>query len=223
MKKIILRILFLLAGLTAMAQARFFIGLDGQYDNLVSYQPDDLKVSTTSFNIIPTTSIILSLGDTNGGSGGVNFGVESDFSRYFVLRTTLAGGYGAQTSQGLFSKINSSFLYLNLSADVLLNFFNTGSSSFGIYGGVSAGYLYSMMKITPILLLSDGNSFRINNHNIAFFGRIGFSAMFADHHRIEVGASIPFANIYAVGSELTQPIINGYSNLSLGASYKYIF
>ncbi|GAA8005317.1 outer membrane beta-barrel protein [Helicobacter pylori] len=79
--------------------------------------------------------------------------------------------------------INTSLLSLN--ADVLSDFYTYKKYSFGVYGGLGIGYFYQ--------------SNHLGMKNSSFMGynglfNVGFGSTINHHHRIELGAKIPFSN-----------------------------
>lgn len=216
MKKKLFAIILASASLLSVAQARFYLGVEGGYASqglpMVQESGKGVEVRTISPN---------GLGDlikdgAKGYSIGIVLGTESFFTRYFGVRWGLGVGY-ASTEKDL---LNNGKKYeqelktisSDLSLDLMINFVNTGSFSFGVFGGVGAEYQYFTNASNP------------NWHSLGFEGRVGLSTLLGGHHRLEVFTKLPFADMplkYSQGD--SNLFAYNTSKAVFGASYKFVF
>ncbi len=136
-----------------------------------------------------------------GAKGGYQFAflkalaLRGEFSYLMAIKSTA------------FHTINTSLLSLNI--DALSDFYTYKKYSFGVYGGLGIGYFYQ------------------NNHlsmkNSSFMGynglfNVGLGSTIDKHHRIELGAKIPF-------SKTRNSFKNSYflESVFIHASYSYAF
>ena len=217
MKKKLLGIVLASCALISMAQARFYVGVEGGYS--VQYgHPSGLGDAANSFGFYaPATSLISEALKVapHGFSVGAVFGTEDFYGKYFGTRWGISAGY-TQIADRKDAEAKLGSVDAGLNFDLMLNFVNNGSFSFGVFGGVSADYHY-------VLNIDKNNPFS-SAHLFDFSGRTGVTTMLADHHRIEFVAKLPIASMSATSStkyELGGSIVP--AKITFGASYKFVF
>lgn len=210
--------LFILAfvSMFSVAQARFYLGVEGGFasQGLASAQ---VKGKGLEAHTISTGGLGDLIRDgAKGYSVSIVFGTENFFTKYFGLRWGLGLGYSS-TEKDLMEGIYKRELEFNtitsdLSFDLMLNFVNTGSFSFGIFGGVGAEYQYFT------------NAGKPRWHALGFEGRAGLSALLGGHHRLEVFTKLPFAEVSAKATKGDDHLlVYNVSKAVIGASYKFVF
>ena len=192
MKKILLG-LMLLFGIVNIAQARFFLGVDGSYNKE--------KVITHSKEGEQKTNL-------DGMSFDVNLGTEHYFgqSEYVGLRWLLSGGYGKLFNTNSYSNFNVSF-GMDLLVDILK--FNE-DYSIGLFGGAQVN---AIGLTTPLSSIVPFNRNLVNLH-----ARAGLTIKLAKHNRIEFAALIPVWDIVSINQ-----LPYEYSSLRFQLGYKLVF
>lgn len=210
--------LFILAfvSMFSVAQARFYLGVEGGFasQGLSSVQT---KGKGLGVNTISTSGLGDLIRDgAKGYSISIVFGTENFFTKYFGARWGLGVGYTSTekdlVENGKKKEFELNTVTSNLSFDLMLNFFNNGSCSFGIFGGVGAEYQYFTDTSRP------------RWHALGFEGRVGLSTLLGEHHRVEVFARLPFAEVSAkVAQGDDHFLVYNVSKAVVGASYKFVF
>lgn len=216
MKKKLFALLLASASLFSVAQARFYIGVDGAYTSqgLPAIQE---KGKGIEFHTISPSGLKDLIKNGSGGySVGVVLGSESFWGKYFGMRWGIGAGYASvkikEKNNGETTKTPIDTLTSELSVDMMVNFVNTGSFSFGVFGGVGAEYQY---------VLNNGDP---KKHALDFVGRTGLSTLLGGHHRMEVFAKLPFASMSSkFSSGDSNAFLYKMSKVSFGASYKFVF
>lgn len=214
-----------LAGLSvaSIAQARFFMGLEGGYST-TNIKETAMKEGKAGFYASAYGPGLITDAFKNGARGynaALTLGTESFFGNYFGIRSAIFGGYTSTSKKinGLAKEAN--FIDAGLNFDLLLNFFSNGNSSFGIFGGAEAGYHYWYNKKDFGNL---HNQNEVSKHLLDFSGRFGISTLFGGHHRIELLAKVPFTSMgFNSSSEAKLGGLVVPLNVSVGASYKFVF
>lgn len=199
-----------------MAQARFYLGVEG---GLVSQGMASVRLKGKGLeaHTISTSGLGDLIKDgARGYSVGIVFGTENFFTQYFGTRWGLGLGYSSAekdlVENGSKREIEFNTITTDLSFDLMLNFVNTGSFSFGIFGGVGAEYQYFTNAVKP------------RWHALGFEGRAGLSTLLGGHHRVEVFAKLPFAEVSAKATQGDDHLlVYNVSKAVLGASYKFVF
>lgn len=203
-----------------MAEARFFVGVEGGYTAQQSYETGLKSASTLNF-ALPKTSIISDAikDGSQGYSVGLMLGTE-DVGKIFGTRWYLGAGYTSVSKDFSGKKWSREYIDASFGFDMLLNFYNSGTTSFGIFGGVSMDYHYWLnsadYKESEILTFS--------KHILDFSGKAGVSTLLGGHHRMELYAKLPIASLNVSNSK--EVVLGGkYSpaSVSFGASYKFVF
>lgn len=213
MKKKLLSIVLASCALVSMVQARTYVGIEGGYSATTAYD-SGLKPNSFGF-AVPATSVIsnaLKNGPRGFSVSGV-FGSEDFYGKYFGTRWGVSAGYTQIIAREDASN-KREVIDAGLSFDLMLNFINTGSFSFGIFGGVSGDYHYSLTK-------ADEGFF--SRHMFDFSGRAGVTTMLANHHRFEFFAKLPVASMHAASNEAKLGGVLGFARTTFGASYKFVF
>lgn len=216
MKKKICALFLFFVGLLSVAQARFYIGVEGGYASQGLPLAQEKGKGIEAHMISPNNLGDLIKYGAKGYSIGVVFGTESFFGRYFGVRWGLGLGYSSTEKElynnGKEKEYDFDAFNSNLSFDLMVNFVNTGNFSFGMFGGVGIDYQY----FTNI-----GNP---DWHALGFEGRVGLSTLLGGHHRMEVFAKLPFADMSAkISQEDKHWLIYNANKAVFGASYKFVF
>lgn len=209
MKKALLVSLFMFASLL---QARFYFGVEGGYSAQGSPMIQN-KGKGIEFHITPTKTLseILKNG-AHGYNAGIVLGSESFFGNYFGLRWGLGVGYVSTQLKDNEKKLKLQALSASTNLDMMVNIISTHNFDFGFFGGVEADYQYFINTSSPKI------------HAVGFLGRGGLSTLLANHHRVELYAKIPFADMsskFTDGDGST--IASGLQRISFIASYKFVF
>lgn len=192
MKKIFLG-LVLLFGMINIAQARFFLGVDGSFNK----EKITMHVGEKETKINP-----------NGVSFDVNLGTEHYFgeSEYVGLRWFLSGGYGKIFNTVSYSNFNVSF-----GMDLLVDVWKFNEDySIGLFGGAQVN---AIGLTTPLSSIVPFNRNLVNLH-----ARAGLTIKLAKHNRIEFAALIPVWDIVSVNQ-----LPYEYSSLRFQLGYKLVF
>lgn len=142
MKKNLLLALMVLSTFASLADARFFLGIDGGY----SMDKVDVKIEDETVMGVVTKpgSFTKDAYEGNGYLFNINLGTEHHFDKnnYVGFRWFLGLGYGRTTLINQSDKsiqYPSNIIEANLGADLLLDVIKFGNNSLGIFGGVQGG------------------------------------------------------------------------------------
>lgn len=212
-----------------LAQARFYIGIEGGYSVEKSYEGNN------AFNISKTYVIRDAFKEgARGYSLGINLGSENFYTPYFGTRFGFGVGYTSVDQKadgsGLVDQ-KLSYIDTGIYFDLMTNLYSSSNFSFGIFGGVDMRYHYRLNKIQIQKeegeidyffddLFEDAFSDLVNGrHLVDFGGRVGISMLIASHHRIDLLARLPIASLKAgfIGGS-TLP-----AKTSLSAGYSFVF
>ena len=209
MKKVIVTGLVSVALSATLAEAKFFLGLEGEY-----------SISSAYTFSRPQGDITWGNRGFDGGPGypfyqewtaGLNLGTEHLFNEYIGLRWLFGINYGQ------FVKPSEDWqqLAFQLGIDGLFNFVNTGSFSFGLFTGLG---LRLNIFGPDLHATSRGPNVVPNNAVANLLGRIGFTLGFGEHNRIDIGVGIPFMSISGAedGTLMHAPI-------RFNVGYKFLF
>lgn len=206
MKKII-NTLILVLSLSAVAEARFFLGVDANY--------------------IPKNIV-----DENGGKvvlkhlfeAGVNLGTEHYFgaSNIVGMRWFLGASVGNKIlgprlmNDGLLAKNDRVFtIGLQLGIDVLVDIIKSENVDFGLFAGLDGGLGFMGPGIQKEVFGS-ARGFPLSS-------RIGLTLKLASHHRLETTLGIPLYT-FSAGKDSTGKDIELYrKNLIVSLGYKFVF
>lgn len=227
MKKNLLLALMVLSTFTSLANARFFLGIDGGY----SMDKVDVKIEDETVMGVVTKpgSFTKDAYLGNGYLFNINLGTEHHFDKnnYVGFRWFLGLGYGRTTLINQSDKsiqYPSSIIEANLGADLLLDVIKFGKNSLGVFGGVEGGVNVVLSDDYRYLGEEAGATASFSSLEFLAQARVGLSLFLAEHHRIEFVTKIP---VYT----LTGPIRDSdninrsyfYKPLQFMLGYKYIF
>lgn len=220
MKKTLLSLAVASLACASMAEARFFVGVEGGYTAQKSYKTGLDRLSSINFSM-PSSSIISDTLDkgSKGYSLGVTIGTE-DVGTIFGTRWYLGAGYTSVSKDYEGKNWSREYIDASVGFDLILNFFNNGNTSFGIFGGVSTDYHYW----TNSKDYSENLAIQYSKHILDFSGKAGVTTLLGGHNRLEVFAKLPIASMNMTNSK--EAILGGtYSpaNVTFGASYKLVF
>lgn len=212
-----------------LAQARFYIGIEGGYSAEKTYVGND-TFSVSKTHVIPDAF----RDGAKGYSLGINLGSENFYTPYFGTRFGFGAGYTSVDQKADGSGLENqklSYVDTGIYFDLMTNLYSSSNFSFGIFGGVDARYHYRLNgiqiqkeegEIDSLFgdLFGDTFSDIVNGrHLVDFGGRVGVSMLIASHHRIDLLARLPIASLktgFIGGSALPAK-----TNLSVG--YSFIF
>lgn len=203
-----------------MAEARLFVGVEGGYTTQHFYDTALDSLSTFNFTF-PTPTVI---GDAlDRGAQGYSFSAmigSEDVGSIFGTRWYLSAGYTSVSKEFAGQTWTREFVDAGLGFDMILNFYNSGTTSFGIFGGVSMDYHYwlngSDHNVDKVIEMSE--------HMFDFAGKVGFTTLLANHHRMEIFAKLPIGSMNI--SDSKEVVLGGIfapANVTFGASYKFVF
>lgn len=211
--KRLLALVFATLSLASVASAKFYVGVETGYlgQTLTNPYPAKSGFSTISAG---TIGDIIKGNTAYHGKGFAVAGILGQEANFGIIGLRWGLGLGYSTvdfDDGI--NYNQEVFSTELSFDMLLNFVNKGNFSFGIFGGIGTQYQLSL------------NSYKglDNVHTLGFDGRVGLTTLLARHHRLELYAKLPFAEVtnkYEAGDKQT---LGGGAKSFIGGSYKYVF
>lgn len=212
MKKLLAVSLVSVSLCATLAQAKFFIGVEGGYDTGFPGF-GDIKNKRWHFgtNAFDGYSSIR----YHGWTAGINLGTEHNLGDSFALRWLFGANYGEYFAG--FTLLGNGFqsFTFDLAIDGIYNFIKTNSTSFGVFVGL--GTRLDQFGI----YLFEATDFATQEHNtgtsLAFLGRVGLTFGLGEHHRFDATAAIPFTSMTMRDYG---PV---YNSLRVTLGYKYLF
>lgn len=220
MKKTLLSLTVASLVCASMAEARLFVGVEGGYTAQRTYKTALDSLSTFNFTM-PSTSVISDALDkgSKGYSLGVTLGTE-DVGTIFGTRWYLGAGYTSVSKDFEGKSWSREYIDASVGFDLILNFFNNGNTSFGIFGGVSGDYHYWLNSSD----YKENVVIDYSKHIFDFSGKAGITTLLGGHNRLEVFAKLPIASMNISNSK--EVVLGGTyapANVTFGASYKLVF
>ncbi|ANV97980.1 hypothetical protein BBW65_03830 [Helicobacter enhydrae] len=204
-----MRILCVIAFFLAMLEARLYVGFEAGYSTQgiqTAEAPNNFSVSAITLN-----SLADSLeNQSRGYTLNLVFGNEHIVANVFGSRIGVGVGYTQTHDQ-----TDYRFVDLSLNGALMLDLYNDGNYSAGIFGGAEVGYQY-VMREKPIATQSP--------HLLNLYGNTGFSFLIARHHRLDFVAKLPLSSVSFFDGK--QMLIGGkrvFVRTSFLGSYKYVF
>lgn len=219
----------------SVAEAKFYLGIEGGYNGSVSEFSYEDKVTSSSLS---------QKLKEQGVVGNLVLGTEHFFgSQYFGLRWGLFGGYGSAWGKLYGEKTRLDTISFGGSFDLFGNFVAKENFMTGIFAGVE--YAYTLLRpkdefvlgktyTTSIGNWSQSADYYVSNktavNTVAV--RVGLSTRVAKHHRFEVMAKIPMmlsenTSSYQFTSNNVKKIDDTfkftYKYIQGLVSYKYVF
>ncbi|ANV97942.1 hypothetical protein BBW65_03625 [Helicobacter enhydrae] len=191
----------------AVAQAKWFVGIEAGYAVQSDYGLSDSNIKMALPWIDATPEAIRN--GTRGYSLGASLGYEGFYWKYVGTRNGLGVGYTSIYSQG-FAEHAESFQAESFS-DLMVNFFHNGSSSVGVFVGVGVVYNYVLSRF------EDSEDV---THVLDVGWRMGVSTMLDNHHRVDLIAKLPSASI---GLDSGFDRLDSFARTSFVVGYRYIF
>lgn len=152
---------------------------------------------------------------------GIRTGVISYLDEYIGMRGYFALDFTNDNLSPFRTEANAyngTFLMASLGLDIMIDFFidKNYKNTLGFFGGIGAGaYMYFDMQ-TPIVVVASQQSYNYKmGGNVMVQG--GFSAVFAYHHRLEIG--VKFLPTQSLRVE-TDGVVADY-NPYIAYSYKF--
>ena len=231
-----------------VAEAKFYIGIEGGYTGAAYDSKDhDLKVNSSYFvtpgsNTLENTFKDITYSDgTNtykadpwmGFNVAVTAGTEHFFaSNYLGVRWGASAGFTEiMRDRKKTSNIQNTFtdtlgtIDAGLSFDLIINLINRGGFSFGVFGGVEGDYHYLVISDVEDSAKSTTTSYLngANRHSLDVAGRVGLSTLIGRHHRFDLTAKLPIGYV-AAGDDNKVQISGGMPvRTSFNFGYKYVF
>ncbi|WP_027327205.1 outer membrane beta-barrel protein [Helicobacter pametensis] len=233
MKKI-LSIVVGLGMLCSVAQARFYLGVEG------GYSVEKFIQAKNGMNVSQIGMIRDAFkNDSRGYSVGLVLGTESFYGDYFGTRFGVSAGYTAitQTQQsssflqelGIKKNETNSYIDAGLELDLIVNVYASKSFSLGLFGGADMKYHYRLNAVKQSssesgdlvadLIGAIFDEVASGRNLLDFAGRVGVTALIANHHRLDVMARLPIASLNS--SLFGGTLLPVRTTVSLG--YKYVF
>lgn len=231
----------------SVAEARFYIGVEGGYTG-GAYDAKDHKTQTnSSYLLVPgggtfgnsfkdkTYTITDGTREVEPWKGyniALTLGSEYFFaSNYLGVRWGASVGY-TQVMQDYTDRTNLmassytdtlGFLDTGLSFDLIANIISGSSFTFGVFGGVETDYHYLVEAEREHMGKTSSRLSDIGRHSLDFSGRLGVSSLIGNHHRIDLTAKLPIAYVAAGCNNKVK--INGDMPVrtSFNVGYKYVF
>lgn len=229
-----------------VAEAKFYIGVEGGYTGAAFDSKDhDLKVNSSYFVTPGSSTLENTFKDKtyyyNGESKEVEpwmgynialtLGSEHFFaSNYLGFRWGASVGFTEIMQETTQRTATSSTPYTNtlgtidagLSLDLMINLVNSGNFSFGVFGGVEGDYHYLVIADTEVNGSVKSSLSGANRHSMDFAGRVGLSTLLGKHHRFDITAKLPIG--YVVAGEDNKVKLTGMPvRTSFSFGYKYVF
>ncbi|STQ86732.1 outer membrane beta-barrel protein [Helicobacter muridarum] len=215
MKKLLVAGLISFSLSASLAEARFFLGVEGGWG----------KGETTFENKVVKYGEFTNSKAMHGWLALLNIGGEWMFNEMIGMRTFLSLGYG----QNYFVEKTFHDIELGINADMILDLYNNGSFSFGLFGGIGSGYNSTFEKF--------GFAGIIIGTNIPIYGRAGLTFGLGENSRVDLTTYLPIASYNVIGfkgglGELSEGDINdlnkfgiagAYNPIRFTLAYRYIF
>ena len=204
MKKVIITGLVSVALSATLAEAKFFVGVEGEYGMSSIYTTPFASQGTVSWG-------------NRGFDGGpwypyyqewgvgINIGTEHFFNNYVGFRWLFGIGYGQIFYPSWF--IDYQQIALQLGVDGLFNIINTGSFSLGLFAGL--GFRTDF--------IAENFFVRLGSIHGNLLGRVGFTLGFGEHNRIDIGVGIPFMTV-AISNNAFM-----HAPIRFNIGYKFLF
>ncbi|WP_104763682.1 outer membrane beta-barrel protein [Helicobacter aurati] len=199
----------------SLAEARFFLGVEGGYSRGVATFSNGFA-SDSYKNFIDST--------LEGWNADIDIGGQWFFGERIGIRTFLGLGYGQ-------AYVNSESLHdvnMNINFDFMADLIKGSSVSFGVFVGAGGGYSFTTQSLglSPLIL---GATFPI-------YARAGFSVGLGENSRIDITAKLPLLTYSVIGfqgfdslseddkKDLSEfGIVGAYNPVRFSVSYKYVF
>lgn len=234
---------------TGIAQANFYIGIEGGYTGGAKDTTKHKGQINSSYVFFPGSE---TLGDmfkdktysSNGSTTemepwkgynvAINLGSEHFFaSNYLGVRWGASVGFTEISQDSKETDVTGTVYYTDslgyldtgLSLDLMINFVSRPNFSFGIFGGIEADYHYLVYADQENSITNKTESFLkdvVSRNTVDFSGRVGLSTLMAKHHRIDITAKLPVAYVVA-GADNKVKIAAGPVKASFNVGYKYVF
>lgn len=223
-----------------VAEARFYIGVEGGYlRNLSQFEN---KIYHYSINLTPNGPVQenkrVNLRE-NGVVGNLVLGTEHFIqSQYFGWRWGIFGGYGISWGKVESRKTQLNTIHYGFNTDFLVNFLVEEKLTSGFFVGVE----YAITDLNPKKQSVMGLTYTVNNVSTDVyvgnkivaqdaFLRAGFSTLVNKNHRVEVMAKTINSKHYDYEDVLNNTtqikvddtFIFTYQNIQALVSYKYVF
>lgn len=249
MKKKILSLVVSSLVCTGLAEAKFYIGIEGGYTGGAKDTAKHKAQLNSSYFFTPGSGTLADMFKNNtytsngeiaeiepwkGFNVAINLGSEHFFiNNYLGVRWGASVGFTeimqnskeTDTSGSVSYTDSLGYIDTGLSLDLMINFVSHSNFSFGIFGGVEGDYHYLLIANQKNSLTNKTESFLsdiTSRHSIDFSGRVGLSTLIEKHHRIDLTAKLPIGYIVA-GSDNKVKIASGPLKASFNVGYKYIF
>lgn len=230
-----------------VAEAKFYIGIEGGYTGAAYDTKDhDLKVNSSYFVTPGSSTLENTFKDKTyyyadgvsqeyepwmGYNIALTLGSEHFFARnYLGFRWGASVGFteimqemtqrqktGSQSFTDTLGTIDT-----GLSLDLMINLVNSGNFSFGIFGGVEGDYHYLVVADTETNGKVKSNLSGANRHSMDFAGRVGLSTLLGKHHRFDITAKLPIGYVVA-GDDNKVKLTSMPVRTSFNFGYKYVF
>lgn len=226
----------------SVAEARFYLGVDLGYTGGMSYgrgegmyygdvKTQDLQHMFKSYSASNGTESVKA-DPFMGFNASVNFGTENFYlNNYLGFRWGGSIGYTTVSQKTEYKSKQTygtatasvieeyNFLDFGLSLDAILNLWSNGRYSVGVFGGVEGEYHYFLNGSYDDYVSKIYESFK-SIHSFGVNGRVGLSALFAEHHRVDFTAKLP---ILIAGNNQTYASASYLAKSSFDIGYKYVF
>lgn len=227
----------------SVAEAKFYLGIEGGYNGSVSEFSYEDKVTSTSFS---------KKLKEQGVVGNLVLGTEHFFgSQHFGLRWGIFGGYGSAWGDFEGTKTRLDTISFGGSFDLFGNFVAKENLMSGIFVGIE--YDYTLLNPKDEIVLgknysikngmctpewSQNAKYSVSNKTASnsLAVRVGLSTRVAKHHRFEVMAKIPvmlsentshYDYTYTFNGQLKDKVDDTfkftYKYIQGLVSYKYVF
>lgn len=249
MKKQLFSLIVISLVCVGVAQARFYIGIEGGYTG-GAYDSKDHNIQTgSSYFLIPGGNTLKNTfkDKTYYGSNGfaeevepwkgfnvaLNLGSEHFFAHnYFGVRWGASLGFTEIMQDVTQREATGSLTYTDslgyidtgLSFDVMINFVSRSNFSFGIFGGIEGDYHYLVIADREVSKTTKSFLSTVESrHSINLLGRVGFSTLLGRHHRFDLSAKLPIGYVVAGEDDKVKISAENPVKTSFNFSYKYIF
>lgn len=209
-------IILTLSSIFSLANARFFIGIDGGYSmDRIGVKTELEKEFVTNWGT-KTNNVFRG----NGYLFNLNLGTQHYFDENDLIgfRWLFNLGYGRTDlvyQEDKRAHLPSNIIEATLGADILLDIIKFGNqNSLGVFGGVEGGVLIALSEAKTydeFPILSAGT--------LGATARVGLSLFLAQRHRIEFITKTPFYTIWVVSDNRA----NIYKPIQFMLGYKFVF
>lgn len=242
--------LILLLLCMGIAEAKWYLGIETGYTAVIDqYQSKTIGQNKTQFVMPLTSSYGNAFKTTSWRDKGISYTKHPYFgpnvnlyfgSEHFGLKNHLGIRWGLGLGYTTYSnnteietkliwgkfigEIVDKFEYLDtiFKLDMIINILTDRRYSLGIFGGSELSYHYLINRSYFNTFDKTKTNATNQSHSIDLNGRVGLTAMFAKHYRLDFIFKLPIGSIIS-GDEGKMDLLPAFPTLNFNVGYTYIF